>query len=53
MNKGAQPSDSVTQLLKSVGAIDRYARLKAGEPVETLQAEAQAAYLKFNGQTAK
>ena len=53
MNKGAQPSDSVIQLIKSVGAIDRFARLKAGEPAETLQAEAQAAYQKFSGQNAK
>lgn len=53
MSKGAQPSDSVVQLLKSVGAMDRFARLKAGESAETLQAEAQVAYQKFSGQNAK
>lgn len=43
LKNGAQPSDSVQQLLKSAGALDRYARFKAGEPLETLVAEAQAA----------
>ena len=46
MSKGAQPSESVVQLLKSVGALDRFARFKAGEPIETLEAEASAAYEK-------
>ena len=46
MSKGAQPSELVVQLLKSVGAMDRFARFKAGESVETLQAEATAAYEK-------
>ena len=36
MSKGAQPSESVVQILKSVGAMERYDRFKAGEPVETL-----------------
>ena len=44
MSKGAQPSDSVLQLFKSVGLMDRYARFKAGEPVETLLAEAKVVY---------
>jgi small subunit ribosomal protein S16 len=43
LKNGAQPSESVQQLLKSTGALDRYARFRAGEPVETLVAEAQAA----------
>jgi len=48
MSKGAQPSESVVQLLKSVGALDRFARFKAGESIETLQAEAVAAYEKYS-----
>jgi small subunit ribosomal protein S16 len=48
MSKGAQPSESVVKLLKSVGAMDRFARFKAGEAIETLQAEATAAYEKHN-----
>jgi small subunit ribosomal protein S16 len=44
MSKGAQPSDSVVQILRSVGAMDRYARFKTGEAIETLQAEAKAIY---------
>ncbi len=43
MSKGAQPSDSVVKILKSVGAMDRYARYKAGESIETLLAESKAA----------
>ena len=46
MSKGAQPSESVVQLLNSVGAMDRFARFKAGESMETLLAEATAAYEK-------
>jgi small subunit ribosomal protein S16 len=42
MSKGAQPSDSVVQLLKSLGTMDRFNRFKAGESMETLQAEAVA-----------
>lgn len=40
MSKGAQPSESVVQLFKNIGLLDRYARFKAGEPVETLLTEA-------------
>ncbi len=47
MSKGAQPSESVVQLLKSVGALDRFARYKAGESMETLQTEAKAVYEKL------
>lgn len=46
MGTGAQPSESVIKLFKSVGLMDRFARLKAGEPVETLLAESKAAYEK-------
>ena len=43
MSKGAQPSESVVKLLNSTGAMERFNRFKAGESVETLQAEAVAA----------
>ncbi len=43
MSKGAQPSESVVKLLNSVGAMDRFARYKAGESIETLMAESKAA----------
>lgn len=46
MSKGAQPSESVVKLLNSVGAMNRFARFKAGESIEALQAEAAAAYEK-------
>ncbi len=42
MSKGAQPSESVVKLFKSVGLLDRFERFKKGEPVETLLAEAAA-----------
>lgn len=44
MNKGAQPSESVAKLFKTVSLMDRYARFKAGEPVEALVAESKAVY---------
>jgi small subunit ribosomal protein S16 len=47
MNRGAQPSESVVKLLKSVGAMERFTRFKAGEPVETLLAEAKVVYDKL------
>lgn len=43
MNKGAQPSESVAQLFKTIGLTDRYTRYKAGEALETLLAEAKTA----------
>jgi len=46
MSKGAQPSESVEQLFKTSGLLDRFARFKAGEPVEKLLEEAQAAEAK-------
>jgi len=42
MNKGAQPTDSVAQLFKSTGVLNRYERLKAGEPLDKLLEEAEA-----------
>jgi small subunit ribosomal protein S16 len=43
ISKGAQPSESAAQVLKSAGLIDRYDRFKKGEALETLLAEAEAA----------
>jgi small subunit ribosomal protein S16 len=53
MSKGAQPSESVLQLFKSVGLSARFARYKAGEPLDALMAEAKAVYeaRKVNPQT--
>jgi small subunit ribosomal protein S16 len=41
LSQGAQPSEAVERLLKKGGTRDRLARLQAGEPLETLLAEAQ------------
>ncbi len=43
IDKGAQPSESAGQVFKSAGLMDRYARYKKGEAMETLMAEATAA----------
>jgi len=42
MSKGAQPSESTEKLFKTIGLLDRFARYKKGESLETLLAEAQA-----------
>jgi small subunit ribosomal protein S16 len=42
MMKGAQPSEALAKLFRSVGLLDRFARFKAGEPAETLLIEAKA-----------
>lgn len=39
MKNGAQPSDSVAQLFKSIGVLERFERFKKGEALETLLAE--------------
>jgi small subunit ribosomal protein S16 len=46
MSKGAQPTESVAQLFKTTGTLDRFARFKKGEALETLVAEAEAATAK-------
>jgi small subunit ribosomal protein S16 len=43
ISKGAQPSESAAQVLKSAGFTERYDRFKQGEALETLLAEAEAA----------
>ena len=40
---GASPSDSVARIFRTHGTYDRFERLKAGESLETLVAEAEAA----------
>jgi small subunit ribosomal protein S16 len=42
MSQGAQPSESVVKLFRSTGLMDRYARFKQGEALETLLSEATA-----------
>ena len=43
MNHGALPTESVAQLFKTSGTLERYERVKKGESVETVLAEAAAA----------
>jgi small subunit ribosomal protein S16 len=43
LSVGAQPSDAVARLLKKDGTMDRFERLKKGETIEVLAAEAAAA----------
>lgn len=42
LSVGAQPSEAVKQLLEHTGTWARFQRLRAGETMETLVAEAQA-----------
>jgi small subunit ribosomal protein S16 len=44
MSKGAQPTESVAQLFKSVGLDTRFARVKSGEAIEAVLAESKAYY---------
>jgi small subunit ribosomal protein S16 len=46
MSKGAQPSDSVVQIFNSIGLMERFKRFKAGEPLDTLLADAASAKAK-------
>ena len=43
LSVGAQPTDAVQRLLKNAGTLERFARLKDGEDLEALLAEAKAA----------
>ncbi len=43
LNVGAQPSEAVESILKRTGTLERFARLKKGETIEALVAEAAAA----------
>ncbi len=42
LSVGAQPTEAVARLLEKQGTLARFARLKAGEPLESLVAEAAA-----------
>jgi small subunit ribosomal protein S16 len=46
MKNGAQPSESVEQIFKTAGTLERFERFKKGEAVETLVAEAAEAEVK-------
>ena len=48
MSNGALPTESVAQIFKTSGTLDRFARFKKGEAIETLVAEAKAAQEKRN-----
>jgi small subunit ribosomal protein S16 len=41
MSKGAQPTESVAQVFRTVGILDRFERFKNGETLETLLEEAE------------
>lgn len=41
LNTGAQPTDAVARLLKNNGTLARFERLRKGEPLEALAAEAE------------
>ncbi len=43
ISRGAQPSQSVSHLFKTIGLLDRFERYKAGEKLEDLLAEAKSA----------
>lgn len=43
MSRGALPTDSVAQLFKTAGTLERFERFKKGEAVEKLVEEAKAA----------
>jgi len=43
LGRGAKPTESVSQLFRTAGLTERYARFKAGESLETLVAEAEVA----------
>jgi len=44
LSKGAQPSDSVSQIFKVTGLMDRYKQLKEGAKLEDVLAEAKKFY---------
>jgi small subunit ribosomal protein S16 len=46
MKNGAQPSESVAQIFKTAGTLERFDRFKKGEAVDTLVKEAAEAEVK-------
>ena len=53
MKNGAQPTESVEQIFKSAGILDRFDRFKKGEAVEALVAEGAEAIAKRAPKKAK
>lgn len=51
LSVGAQPSDAARSILNRTGTLARYERMKKGESVETLVAEAQAAKVEVSPRT--
>lgn len=51
LSVGAQPTPSSERLLNSIGTMARFARLKAGESLEMLVAEAESAVVKISPKT--
>jgi hypothetical protein len=43
MKNGAKPTESVEQVLKTAGTMDRWERFKKGEDLEALMKEAEEA----------
>lgn len=43
LSVGAQPSDAVKSIMRRTGTLERYERLRKGEGMDTLVAEAEAA----------
>jgi small subunit ribosomal protein S16 len=41
LDNGARPSESVGQIFKQIGLLDRYERLKGGEDLDTLLSESK------------
>lgn len=44
LSKGAQPSDSVKKIFQTVGLNDRFEKVKAGSPMESVLEEAKQYY---------
>ena len=44
LSNGAQPSESVIKVFKSSGVMERFARYKSGEAIETLLAESKSLF---------
>jgi small subunit ribosomal protein S16 len=51
MKNGALPTESVAQVLKTAGTMDRWERFKKGEALETLLKEAEEAETKRGAST--
>jgi small subunit ribosomal protein S16 len=52
LSVGAQPSEAVASILKRTGTLDRLTRLRKGETIEVLAAEAEANFKPVSARTA-